>query len=436
MPLTITPGEQNIKIAVIGLGYVGLPLAVEFAKENHVIGYDTDSTRIDELGRGHDRTFTVDEAVLKKEVVADGSGNSGAIFTTNIADTADCNFYIITVPTPVDKYNRPDLTHLYTASEAVGKLLKKGDIVIYESTVYPGATEEECVPVLEKFSGLKFNVDFFAGYSPERINPGDKEHTLTKIVKVTSGSTPEVAEIIDRLYKSIIAAGTHKATSIKVAEAAKVIENAQRDINIAFVNELAKIFNRFGIDTEEVLQAAGTKWNFLKFKPGLVGGHCIGVDPYYLARKAQRVGYHPEIILAGRRLNDGMGEYIAHEVVRLMVRKNIIVRCANILMLGITFKENCSDVRNTKVVDILNTLKGYDIKTTIYDPLAEPAEVKQEYGWESVTELNEGDKYDAVIIAVAHDQFKSLDIQALCNPIKVIYDVKGMLPKAMVDGRL
>jgi len=424
------------KIAIIGLGYVGLPLAVEFAKQNHVIGYDTDTTRINELSRGHDRTFNVDEELLKREVAADGTTGSGVVFTNRTEDTGDCNFYIITVPTPVDKYNRPDLTHLYTASEAVGKLLKKDDIVIYESTVYPGATEEECVPVLEKFSGLTFNTDFFVGYSPERINPGDNEHTLVKIVKVTSGSTPEAAETIDQLYKSIIIAGTHKATSIKVAEAAKVIENAQRDINIAFVNELAKIFNRFGIDTDEVLQAAGTKWNFLKFKPGLVGGHCIGVDPYYLARKAQRVGYHPEIILAGRRLNDGMGEYIAHEVVRLMVRKNIAVRCSNVLVLGVTFKENCSDVRNTKVIDILNTLKGYDINTTIYDPMAEPAEVKHEYGWESVKTLKEGDKYDAVIIAVAHNEFKSLDIQELCKPVRVIYDVKGMLPKAMVDGRL
>ena len=430
------PGGQKKKIAIIGLGYVGLPLAVEFAKQNHVIGYDTDTTRINELSRGHDRTFNVDEELLKREVAADGTTGSGVVFTNRTEDTGDCNFYIITVPTPVDKYNRPDLTHLYTASEAVGKLLKKDDIVIYESTVYPGATEEECVPVLEKFSGLTFNTDFFVGYSPERINPGDNEHTLVKIVKVTSGSTPEAAETIDQLYKSIIIAGTHKATSIKVAEAAKVIENAQRDINIAFVNELAKIFNRFGIDTDEVLQAAGTKWNFLKFKPGLVGGHCIGVDPYYLARKAQRVGYHPEIILAGRRLNDGMGEYIAHEVVRLMVRKNIAVRCSNVLVLGVTFKENCSDVRNTKVIDILNTLKGYDINTTIYDPMAEPAEVKHEYGWESVKTLKEGDKYDAVIIAVAHNEFKSLDIQELCKPVRVIYDVKGMLPKAMVDGRL
>jgi len=436
MPLTTMPGGQKKKIAIIGLGYVGLPLAVEFAKQNHVIGYDTDTTRINELSRGHDRTFNVDEELLKREVAADGTTGSGVVFTNRTEDTGDCNFYIITVPTPVDKYNRPDLTHLYTASEAVGKLLKKDDIVIYESTVYPGATEEECVPVLEKFSGLTFNTDFFVGYSPERINPGDNEHTLVKIVKVTSGSTPEAAETIDQLYKSIIIAGTHKATSIKVAEAAKVIENAQRDINIAFVNELAKIFNRFGIDTDEVLQAAGTKWNFLKFKPGLVGGHCIGVDPYYLARKAQRVGYHPEIILAGRRLNDGMGEYIAHEVVRLMVRKNIAVRCSNVLVLGVTFKENCSDVRNTKVIDILNTLKGYDINTTIYDPMAEPAEVKHEYGWESVKTLKEGDKYDAVIIAVAHNEFKSLDIQELCKPVRVIYDVKGMLPKAMVDGRL
>jgi len=437
MPLTtVQPGGQEIKIAIIGLGYVGLPLAVEFAKKHCVVGFDTDKARIDELGKGYDRTLNVDEALLKKEISAARTTHTGLDFSDKIEATADCNFYIITVPTPVDKYNRPDLTHLYNASQAVGTVLKKGDTVIYESTVYPGATEEECVPVLERSSGLKFNTDFFVGYSPERINPGDKEHTLVKVVKVTSGSTPEAAEIIDQLYKSIITAGTHKATSIKVAEAAKVIENAQRDINIAFVNELAKIFNRFGIDTDEVLQAAGTKWNFLKFKPGLVGGHCIGVDPYYLARKAQRVGYHPEIILAGRRLNDGMGEYVAHEVVRLMVRKNIAVKCSAILVLGVTFKENCSDVRNTKVVDILNTLKSYDTSLTIYDPMAEPEEVKSEYGYESVKTLKEGDTYDAVIIAVAHDEFKSLDIQKLCKPNKVIYDVKGILPKAMIDGRL
>ena len=426
---------QNIKIAIIGLGYVGLPLAAEFAKKYRVAGFDTGKRRITELNRGHDRILTVDDDELAK-VIDSKDENHGLTFTDNIADTADCNFYIVTVPTPVDKINRPDLSHLYKASETVGKVLKKGDIVIYESTVYPGATEEECVPMLEKASGLKFNVDFFAGYSPERINPGDREHTLTKVMKITSGSTPETAEAVDQLYRSIIPAGTHKASSIKVAEAAKVIENSQRDINIAFVNELAKIFNRLDIDTDEVLQAAGTKWNFQIFKPGLVGGHCIGIDPYYLARKAQQVGYHPEIILAGRRLNDGMGEYVAHEVVRLMVRKDIVVKDADILVLGIAFKENCADVRNSKVVDILNTLKGYDTKLTIYDPRAEPADVKHEYGWDSVKALQPGKRYDAVIIAVAHDEFKTLDIAKLCKQNKVIYDVKGLLPKDAVDGRL
>jgi UDP-N-acetyl-D-galactosamine dehydrogenase len=435
MPLAANhPSAKKNKIAVIGLGYVGLPLAVEFAKKNKVVGFDTNKHRVKELSAGSDYTLSIADDVLRNLI--NNTAENGLLCTDNIADAADCNFYIITVPTPVDKYNRPDLTYLYKASEAVGRVLKKGDIVIYESTVYPGATEEECIPFLEKASGLKFNVDFFAGYSPERINPGDTEHTLVKIVKVTSGSTPEAAEIIDQLYKSIITAGTHKATSIKVAEAAKVIENAQRDINIAFVNELAKIFNRFDIDTEEVLQAAGTKWNFLKFKPGLVGGHCIGVDPYYLARKAQQVGYHPEIILAGRKVNDGMGEYIAHEVVRLMVRKDITVKDAKILVLGVTFKENCADVRNTKVIDILNTLKDYNTNITIFDPRAEPHEVKQEYGWKSVKVLPAGDRFDAIIIAVSHNEFKTLDFESLSNPNKVIYDVKGILPKGLADGRL
>jgi len=437
MPSTTTQTDlQNIKIAIIGLGYVGLPLGVEFAKKYRVVGFDTGKRRISELNSGSDHTLTVDEDGLKAATDSAKSSSIGLICTDKIEDTSEANIYIVTVPTPVDKINRPDLTHLYKASETVGKVLKKGDIVIYESTVYPGATEEECVPMLEKVSGLKFNVDFFAGYSPERINPGDKEHTLVKVMKVTSGSTPETAERVDQLYRSIIPAGTHKATSIKVAEAAKVIENAQRDINIAFVNELAKIFHRLNIDTEEVLQAAGTKWNFLKFKPGLVGGHCIGVDPYYLARKAQQVGYHPEIILAGRRLNDGMGEYVAHEVVRLMVRKDIIVKDANILVLGITFKENCPDVRNSKVVDILNTLQGYDANLTIFDPHAEPADVKHEYGWDSVKALNASDKYDAVIVAVCHEEFKTLDLQAITKPNKVIYDVRGILNKDSVDGRL
>jgi len=424
------------KIAIIGLGYVGLPLAVEFAKKYKVVGFDINLSRITELNNGHDRTLEVNDELLQMVNNKDDSRNIGLHCSNSLENIKDCNVYIVTVPTPVDKHNRPDLTPLYKASETIGKVLKKNDIVIYESTVYPGVTEEECVPVLAKVSGLKFNIDFFAGYSPERINPGDKEHTVSKILKITSGSTPEAAERIDLLYNSVITAGTHKAASIKVAEAAKVIENAQRDINIAFVNELAKIFNRLGIDTDEVLQAAGTKWNFLKFKPGLVGGHCIGVDPYYLAQKAQEVGYHPEIILAGRRLNDGMGEYVAHEVIRLMIKKSIPIKGCNILVLGITFKENCPDVRNTKVVDILNTLKGYDINITIFDPLAEPKEVKHEYGWDSIKELSDVKDYDAVILAVSHDKFKDLDITSLCKANRVIYDVKGTLPKEITDARL
>ncbi|WP_214073674.1 nucleotide sugar dehydrogenase [Mucilaginibacter sp. dw_454] len=426
---------ENLKIAVIGLGYVGLPLAVEFAKKYAVVGFDINETRIAELSAGHDRTFEVSEDYLKA-VIATDTSLTGLIFSNQLQKLTTCNIFIITVPTPVDKNNRPDLTPLYKASETVGKVLKKGDIVIYESTVYPGVTEDECVPVLEKISGLKFNTDFFAGYSPERINPGDKEHTVAKILKVTSGSTAESAEKIDQLYKSIITAGTHKATSIKVAEAAKVIENSQRDINIAFVNELAKIFNKLNIDTDDVLQAAGTKWNFLKFKPGLVGGHCIGVDPYYLAQKAQEVGYHPEIILAGRRLNDGMGEYIAHEVVKLMIKRDIPVKDANILVLGITFKENCPDVRNTRVIDILNTLKDYGVNISIYDPWAEPKEVKHEYGWASVKQLAGGEKFDSVILAVGHTEFKELDIPSLCKTNSVVYDVKGILPKGVADARL
>lgn len=427
---------EGAKIALIGLGYVGLPLGVEFAKKYKVIGFDINDARIKELRNGHDRTKEVEDEVLKLVITPECTTPKGLFFTDNVEQIRSCNIYIITVPTPVDKHNRPDLTPLYLASETVGKVLKQGDIVIYESTVYPGVTEEECVPVLEKKSGLVFNKDFYAGYSPERINPGDKEHTVAKILKITSGSTPEAAEKIDKLYKSVITAGTHKATSIKVAEAAKVIENAQRDINIAFVNELAKIFNHLKIDTAEVLDAAGTKWNFLKFKPGLVGGHCIGVDPYYLAQKAQEVGYHPEIILAGRRLNDGMGAYVAHEVIKLLVKKDIPVRGANILVLGITFKENCPDVRNTKVVDILNTLKDFETNLTIYDPWAEPAEVKHEYGYSSVKELSKEFPFDAVIMAVSHNEFKDLDLRSLCKPQAVIYDVKGALPKSLTDARL
>ncbi|MEJ2905678.1 nucleotide sugar dehydrogenase [Pedobacter panaciterrae] len=426
---------ENIKITVVGLGYVGLPLARLFATKYPVVGFDINQGRINELNSGTDSTLEVSADVLQSVLVDKPSDSNGLYCSSNLADIKGCNVYIITVPTPVDKNNRPDLTPLYKSSETVGKVLSKGDIVIYESTVYPGVTEEECIPVLEKISGLIFNKDFFAGYSPERINPGDKEHTVEKILKVTSGSTPEIGQKVDQLYKSVIIAGTHLAPSIKVAEAAKVIENSQRDINIAFVNELAKIFNRLNIDTHAVLEAAGTKWNFLPFKPGLVGGHCIGVDPYYLAQKAQEHGYHPEIILAGRRLNDGMGEYVAHEVVKLMVKKDIPVKNANILVLGITFKENCPDVRNTKVIDVLNALKDYDANITVYDPWAEPAEVKHEYGWDSIRELNDFRDYDAIVLAVAHDQFKKLDLMALCKENKVIYDVKGILGD-IADGKL
>jgi UDP-N-acetyl-D-galactosamine dehydrogenase len=437
MSVTAITGTDEARIAVIGLGYVGLPLAVEFAKKYKTLGFDINEARVKELNTGFDRTLEVADENLKAVLLEKPNGQATGLYCSNkLDDIEDSNYYIITVPTPVDKHNRPDLTPLYKASETVGKVLKRGDIVVYESTVYPGVTEEECVPVLEHVSGLKFNQDFFAGYSPERINPGDKEHTVAKILKITSGSTPEAAEKVDQLYNAVITAGTHKAASIKVAEAAKVIENAQRDINIAFVNELAKIFNRLGIDTDEVLEAAGTKWNFLKFKPGLVGGHCIGVDPYYLAQKAQEAGYHPEIILAGRRLNDGMGEYVAHEVIKLMVKKDIPVKGAKILVLGITFKENCPDVRNTKVVDILRTLKDYDTNITIYDPWAEPAEVKHEYGWDSVKELNDVTDCDAIILAVSHNEFKTLDLNKMCKEKAVIYDVKGVLPKALSDARL
>lgn len=425
------------KIAVIGLGYVGLPLAVEFAKQYRVVGFDINVKRVGELKGGHDHTKEVDDTSLKA-VVVDGHKDSskGLFCSCDTADLAECTIYIVTVPTPVDKYNRPDLTPLYKSSETVARSLSKGNIVIYESTVYPGVTEEECVPVLEKFSGLKYNQDFFCGYSPERINPGDKVHTVTTIRKVTAGSTPEIADIVDDLYKSIIKAGTHKASGIKVAEAAKVIENAQRDINIAFVNELAKIFNRMGIDTHDVLEAAGTKWNFLPFKPGLVGGHCIGVDPYYLAQKAQEVGYHPEIILAGRRLNDGMGGYVAHEVVKLMIRKNITVKESEVLLLGVTFKENCSDVRNTRVVDIIRELKSYSINVTIYDPVANSEELRNDYDVETLKNLDDNGKYDAIVLAVAHDEFLNLDWPSLLNEGGVIYDVKGCLDRNMVDSRL
>ena len=431
---------SSIKIAVIGLGYVGLPLAVEFAKKYPVVGFDVKQARVDELHKGHDATLEIDSETLKSVLCErnpmSAGEEHGLFVSSNSSSLADANYYIVTVPTPTDKNNRPVLTPLIKASETIGKVLKKGDIVIYESTVYPGATEEDCVPVLERVSGLTFNHDFFAGYSPERINPGDKEHTITRIKKVTSGSTPEAAQKVDALYRSIITAGTHLASSIKVAEAAKVIENSQRDINIAFVNELAMIFNRMGIDTHEVLEAAGTKWNFLKFKPGLVGGHCIGVDPYYLAQKAQEYGYHPEIILAGRRLNDNMGKYVASEVVKLMIARDHKIKGAKVLMLGITFKENCPDIRNTRAVDIVYELKQYGADVEIYDPWADPEEVMLEYGLDCLKGLNES-CYEAVILAVAHDEFKSLDIKMLgsCSNC-VLYDVKGVLLQESVDGRL
>ncbi len=426
--------DENIKIAVIGLGYVGLPLARLFATKFPVIGFDINESRIATLKSGTDTTLEVDDATLQKVLVTEPGNGNGLYCTTSINDIANCNYFIITVPTPVDKNNRPDLTPLYKSSESVGKVLKKGDIVVYESTVYPGVTEEQCVPVLERISGLEFNVDFFAGYSPERINPGDKEHTVEKILKVTSGSTPEIGLKVDALYNSVITAGTHLAPSIKVAEAAKVIENSQRDINIAFVNELAKIFNLMNIDTQEVLEAASTKWNFLPFKPGLVGGHCIGVDPYYLAQRAQEFGYHPEIILAGRRLNDSMGEYVASQVVKLMIKKGISVNGANLLMLGITFKENCPDVRNTKIVDVVKALKEYGISVTIYDPLANIEEVKKEYKLKTVA-LIPKEKFDAIVLGVAHNEFLKLEFSELQKENSLLYDVKGVLG-TIADNRL
>ena len=426
--------SSNKKIAVIGLGYVGLPLARLFATKYSVTGFDINQSRVDSLQSGTDTTFEVADSVLQKVLLDQSSDSIGLFCTTDSTAIADCTYYIVTVPTPVDKNNRPDLTPLYKSSETVGKVLKKGDIVIYESTVYPGATEEECVPVLEKFSGLQFNVDFFVGYSPERINPGDKEHTVDKILKITSGSTPEIGIQVNELYQSVITAGTHLAPSIKVAEAAKVIENSQRDINIAFVNELAKIFNLMQIDTQAVLAAAGTKWNFLPFKPGLVGGHCIGVDPYYLAQRAQEFGYHPEIILAGRRLNDSMGDYVASQVVKLMIKKGISVYGASLLMLGITFKENCPDVRNTKIVDVIAALTDYGISVTIFDPLAHPSDVQQEYGL-LTTATMPSQKFDAVVLGVAHKEFLDIDFATVQNPISVLYDVKGILG-TVADARL
>ncbi|MDD1525334.1 nucleotide sugar dehydrogenase [Riemerella anatipestifer] len=420
---------MNKRIAIIGLGYVGLPLARLFATKYSVVGFDINQSRVERINQGYDDTLELSEDVLKPILVENNpflNKRIGLYCSSDFKDIQDANVYIITVPTLVDKINRPILTPLIKASETVGQVLKKGDIVIYESTVYPGATEEDCIPVLEKISGLKFNGDFYAGYSPERINPGDKEHTVEKILKVTSGSTPEIGKVVDGLYKSVIIAGTHLAPTIKVAEAAKVIENSQRDINIAFVNELAKIFNLMDIDTHAVLEAAGTKWNFLPFKPGLVGGHCIGVDPYYLAQKAQEYGYHPEIILAGRRLNDSMGKYVAEQVVKTMIKKDIPVNNAEVLMLGVTFKENCPDVRNTKIVDVITALEDFGVKVTTYDPWACPEEVKHEYNIESTKKLP-SQKFDAVVLGVAHKEFKDIDLSSLKKDNAVVYDVKGVL---------
>jgi len=428
--------KPSFCIGVIGLGYVGLPLAVEFAKHYPVVGFDINARRVDELNSGVDMTLEVEQETLKGVLSSSAAEGKGLYNSCKADDLKKCNIYIVTVPTPVDRNNRPDLTPLYKASETVGKVLKSGDIVVYESTVYPGVTEDECVPVLEKCSGLQFNKHFFCGYSPERINPGDKQHTVANIMKITSGSTPETADTVDALYRSVVTAGTHKAASIKVAEAAKVIENSQRDINIAFVNELAMIFNRMGIDTHQVLAASATKWNFLPFKPGLVGGHCIGVDPYYLAQKAQEVGYHPEIILAGRRLNDGMGKYIASEVVKLMIRTDITIKGADVLVLGITFKENCPDVRNTRVVDIIEEFRSYNINLCIYDPWAKPADVMHEYGIEIVNELPAEKKFDSVVLAVAHKGFSETNWRERVKPGGIIYDVKGCLDKETVDARL
>ncbi|WP_336066786.1 nucleotide sugar dehydrogenase [Mesoflavibacter sp. CH_XMU1404-2] len=422
---------MEFKIAVLGLGYVGLPLAVEFSKKYSVIGFDINTARVSELNKGVDSTLEVDEDELKFVL---NKEKNGLKITDKKEDLESCNIYIVTVPTPVDINNRPLLDPLIKSSKTIGKFLKNGDIIIYESTVYPGVTEEVCAPILEEVSGLIFNQDFTCGYSPERINPGDKKHTITKIKKVTSGSTPKTAEIVNNLYASIITAGTHLAPSIKTAEAAKVIENAQRDINIAFVNELAKIFNKLEIDTQAVLEAASTKWNFLPFKPGLVGGHCIGVDPYYLAQKAQEVGYHPEIILAGRRLNDSMGEFVASDFVKLMLSKGIEVKNAKVLMLGITFKENCPDIRNTKAIDVYKSLKSYNIDVDVYDPWADTREVKEEYKISLVSDIT--DKYDGIIHVVSHNEFNKLDLAKFKKEKAVVYDVKGTLNVSLIDKRL
>ena len=424
------------KIAIIGLGYVGLPLAVAFAEKYKVFGFDINQARIDELNNGHDRTLEVEDDLLAS-VLAQRDGLKGLYNTNQLEHIKNCNIFIVTVPTPIDDDQNPDLTPLIKASETVGSVLKKGDIVIYESTVYPGATEEDCVPVLENKSGLKYNEGFYCGYSPERINPGDKEHTVKKILKVTSGSTPEIAEKVDQLYKSVITAGTYKAASIKVAEAAKVIENSQRDINIAFVNELAMIFNKMGIDTVDVLEAAGTKWNFLPFRPGLVGGHCIGVDPYYLAQKAKKTGYYPQILLAGRRLNNSIGPYVGSQVVKLLMKKGKVIRDSKVLVLGITFKENCPDIRNSRVIDIIQELKEFEVNVDVFDPWAEPKEVKHEYGLDLVGQSELDLKsYDGVVLAVAHNEFKSMMEPENIDSDSVIYDVKSFLPKETITARL
>ncbi|MCK9245282.1 MAG: nucleotide sugar dehydrogenase [Candidatus Marinimicrobia bacterium] len=427
------------RIGIIGLGYVGLPLAVEFGKKFPVTGFDIKKERVNELIQGHDNTLEVEDDLLKS-VLIDKNGQTGLFLTDQLDDIRQCNYYIVTVPTPIDRYKRPDLTPVVKATETISKVIKKDDIIIYESTVYPGCTEEVCVPILEKGSGLRFNKDFFCGFSPERINPGDKVHTVTKIKKITSGSTPEIGQKVDALYRTIITAGTFLVSSLKVAEAAKVIENTQRDLNIAFVNELAKLFNMMNIDTKEVLEAAGTKWNFLHFQPGLVGGHCIGVDPYYLTHKAQEIGYHPEVILAGRRINDSMGSYVAEQVVKLMIKKGQTIHASRVLILGVTFKENCPDVRNSRVIDIVTELQQYRCQVDVYDPWADPKEVKHEYGVELISDFdmklknNKIPHYDAIVLAVAHDVFKSLDLASLKNGNAIVYDVKGILKE--YDGRL
>ena len=423
---------RDTRICVVGLGYVGLPLARLFSTKYPTVGFDLNQNRVNQLMQGHDATLEVEDHLLQEAIHAHGFR-----CTTDLNEVRDCNLYVVAVPTPVDVNNRPDLTPLVKASETVGRVISKGDVVVYESTVYPGVTEEECLPIIERVSGLKFNVDFFAGYSPERINPGDKEHTVEKILKITSGSTPEVADIIDSVYNAVLVNGTHKAPSIKVAEAAKVIENSQRDINIAFVNELSKIFTLMGIDTKDVLEAAGTKWNFIKMNPGLVGGHCISVDPYYLAQCAERLGSNPEIILAGRRMNDGMGAYVANQVVKLMLKKGIQVLHSDVLIMGFTFKENCPDVRNTRIIDIYRALQEYQVRITVYDPWADSGVVKREYGIDIVSELPR-EKFDCAIVAVGHGEFRrhEVDMDSILKPVHVIYDVKGIMPREIIDGRL